>query len=277
MASSAPLHILANYNLPLNRALGTWHRGSMKKYIKVYGERNTNTNYIEKLIELNLDVVQIPGTVPPIILKMQKALPGNEMIRDIYFHLTYRNNLGWKHTCVKPQEELNQYKLVDSHLVFLTITKNPYSWLLSLYRRPYHQYYSRKPSFEEFLQRKWETIGRDNTKDDLASPIELWNTKNQSYLQLDRKYSINITTESTFTNPVEVIDKISHELSIEKKSDIFFNYDRSTKDKTKDSAYYKDYYLSEKWRENLSIEAIEIINESIDKNLMAHFGYSLIP
>ncbi len=248
------------------------------KLIKVYGERNTNTNYLSKLIELNLHLIEVPGVVPPIIMKMQKILPGNELVRDIYFHITYRKNLGWKHTSVKPQEELSKYKLVNSNLIFLTITKNPYSWLLSLYRNPYHhQYYDEKPSFEVFLKSPWKTIGRDNIQDNLPSPIELWNLKNKSYLQLDIKNTLNITTESIFQDAGDVIQKISERFSIERKSDEFINYERSTKNKSKDSEYYRDYYLSEKWRENISKEAISIINDSIDKELMAHFGYNVFP
>jgi hypothetical protein len=232
---------------------------------------------MSKLVELNLDVVQIPGIVPPVIRKIQKLLPGNELVRDIYFCLTYSQNLGWKHTRVKPLEELNCYALSRSDLVFLTITKNPYSWLLSLYRRPYHQYYTLKPSFEMFLQQQWKTGGRDNTEKFLANPIELWNIKNKSYLQLNNLNSLNITTESIFKNPASVIQNISQQFSIERKTDKFINWNRSTKDENKDGAYYRDYYLSEKWRKHLSSEAIKIINDSVDKVLMAHFGYTVLP
>ncbi|MFC1876752.1 hypothetical protein ACFL2E_05715 [Thermodesulfobacteriota bacterium] len=249
----------------------------MGKLIKVYGERNTNTTYVSKLIKLNLQAVEVPGIVPPFVLKLQKILPGKELVRDIYFNLTYRNNLGWKHTCVKPFEELSKYINFRSDLVFLTITKNPYSWLLSLYRRPYHQYYSERPSFETFLQRPWKTIGRDNTKPVLKSPIELWNIKNKSYLQLKETNTLNVTTESIFENPESILENISRQLSIKRISDRFVNYERSTKDKSKDSNYYRNYYLSEKWRDDLSSDAIAIINESIDIKLMSHFGYKLLP
>jgi len=249
----------------------------MTKLIKVYGERNTNTNYMSKLIELNFCAKEIPGTVPPIIIKMQKFLPGGQLVRDIYFYFTYDKNLGWKHALVKPQDELNKCKLVDSDLIFLTITKNPYSWLLSMYRNPYHQRFTDKPSFEVFLKRQWKTIGRDNTQGNASSPIELWNIKNKSYLQLDTKKSMNITAESMHQDAGEVIHKISERFSIERKSHKFINYEPSTKIKSKDSAYYRDYYLSEKWRENLSKDAIAIINESIDEGLMTHFGYKRLP
>ena len=248
----------------------------MAKLIKVYGERNTNTNYMSKLIELNLNIKEIPGVVPPAILKMQKILPGNELIRDMYFHLTYRKNLGWKHARVKSMDKLNNYKLVNSDLIFLTITKNPYSWLLSLYRRPYHQYYSKKPDFETFLRHPWRAIGRDNAGSMLKSPIELWNIKNNSYLQLNDKNTINITTESIFENPDSIIDNISRQFQIKRKSDVFINFERSTKDKSKDTHFYRDYYLTEKWQDELTSDAIAIINETVDKKLMSHFGYSIL-
>tara|TARA_B100001093_G_C26573512_1_gene904017 strand:- start:542 stop:745 length:204 start_codon:yes stop_codon:yes gene_type:complete len=61
------------------------------------------------------------------------------------------------------------------------------------------------------------------------------------------------------------------------ESDNFIDYVRSTKEVSKDSNYYRDFYLSEKWRHDLSDEAIEAINESVDEDLMAHFGYQVLP
>lgn len=244
----------------------------MTKLIKIYGERHTNTNYLSKLIELNLHAQEIPGVIPPSVAKIQKKFPGNEFIRDLYFLLTYRKNLGWKHTLVKPHK-----MPINRSLTFITITKNPYSWLLSLYRKPYHQYFKSKPTFEDFLNTPWKTVGRENTQNKfLANPIELWNLKNKAYLQLSSAQTINLTSESLFEDAGKVIDSISNQFSIEKKSDKFINYEKSTKDKKKNGAYYRDYYLSEKWRDQLSPTAIITINNSIDKVLMSHFGYNLL-
>ena len=60
----------------------------MKKLIKIYGERNTNTNYISKLIQLNLNVQEVPGVAPPHIQHLQEMLPGKELVKDLYFYLT---------------------------------------------------------------------------------------------------------------------------------------------------------------------------------------------
>ena len=230
----------------------------MRKLIKIYGERNTSTNYFSKLIHLN-------------------KLPGNELVRDLYFLLSYKRNLGWKHTRVKSAYELKKYGILKNAICFVSITKNPYSWLISLYRRPYCQYYSEKPKFETFLCTPWKTVGRDNCNKMLKNPIELWNIKNSSYLQLADLNGLNITTESILKNPNLVINKISNHFSIDRLTDKFVNHKKSTKDKNKNFTYYRDFYLNEKWRDNLSTEAISIINETVDKNLMNHFGYEVLP
>jgi len=261
----------------------------MKRLVKIYGERNTNTNYLSKLIQLNLDVVELRGVAPGPILKAQHALWGKEWLIDSYFKLIYPRNLGWKHTRVKAIKKLNTYQLYHRNLFFITITKNPYSWLLSLYRNPYHQQNGWVSDFETFLATPWKTTRRDNCAKILNTPIELWNLKNASYLQLDNSKTFNTTTEQIFESPKAVIDQICSRLSIKRKSDEFVNYQRSTKDadefvnyqrSTKDENqnydYYRNYYLKEIWRQDLSKKALAIIGEIIDQDLMRYFGYEVL-
>ena len=40
--------------------------------------------------------------------------------------------------------------------------------------------------------------------------------------------------------------------------------------------HYRDYYLNERWREELSSEAIDLINTTLDRELMDYFGYELL-
>lgn len=250
----------------------------MSKLVKIYGERNTNTNYLSQLIGLNLKAEEIPGVVPARIMALQRRLPGNELVRDLYFFFNYGQTLGWKHTCVKPAAVLSRRAVMRSHEVcFVTLTKNPYSWLLSLHRNPYHQRYVGKPDFETFLRTPWRTLRRENTAKVLRSPIELWNLKNAAYLQLASLDALNLTSESLIEDPEAVIDRISRQFSIDRRSARFVNYERSTKRETgKDHGYYQDYYRNERWRNELSAEAIAIINEGIDQELMARFGFAVL-
>jgi hypothetical protein len=244
--------------------------------IKIYGERNTGTNYLGRLIALNLNVRQLPDVVPPFISKLQKLLPGDEILRDLYFSLSFAGNLGWKHTRVPSPEALKKCSLVNDDLVILTITKNPYAWLLSLYRRPYHQHYPDNPSFETFLQRPWKTTRRDNAGRMLKSPVELWNIKNGSYLGLAGLEALNLTAELILGDPARVIEQISARFSIPRRTDRFVDHEPSTKDRGKDVHDYRDYYLNEKWKRELSAEAVAIINETVDRRLMECFGYRIL-
>lgn len=249
----------------------------MSRLIKIYGERNTNTNYLEKLIHLNLDAKQLPGIAPRYVRAIQKILPGKEWLRDLFFSVTRHRNLGWKHTRVMSASELRHYGVHKRDICFVSITKNPYAWLLSLYRKPYsHQYSGGRPDFETFLQTPWKTVVRDNCENLLASPIALWNIKNASYLQLANLNGLNITTESTVQDPQSVIEKISNHFSIDKLSGKFLNYERSTKDETRNFSYYQDYYLNEKWRDDLSGQAVATISGAVDRNLMRQFGYKVL-
>ena len=176
-----------------------------------------------------------------------------------------------------PASELRRYGIHKRDICFMSITKNPYSWLLSLYRKPYsHQYSGGRPDFETFLQTPWKTVARDNCENLLASPIALWNIKNASYLQLANLNGLNITTESTVQDPQSVIEKISDHFSIDRLSGEFLNYEKSTKDETRNFSYYQDYYLNEKWRDGLSDQAVATISGAVDRNLMRHFGYKVL-
>jgi hypothetical protein len=158
----------------------------------------------------------------------------------------------------------------------ITLTKNPYSWLLSLYRRPYHQYYKQKPDFETFLQTPWKTVGWENVNHPIQNPIELWNVKNKAYLELEELNVLNLRSEDLFNDPARFIDRICQNFALPRKSATFVDYADSTKEQGKDSNYYRDYYLKEKWREKLSETAIDLINSAVDRSLMEHFNYALL-
>jgi hypothetical protein len=249
----------------------------MERLIKIYGERNTGTNYLSQIIRLNLKAKQLPGVVDTRRVDLTRRTWDREAQIDAYFESDYEKTLGWKHTCPKPADELNTYPLVAEDLiVFLTVTKNPYSWLLSLHRNPYHQHYVQKPDFETFLSLPWRTVGRDNTRENVANPIELWNLKNASYLRLPHHLTLNLTSEQIIIDPRSIIETIHQNFSIDKRRVQFSNYSHSTKSDKKDHNYYRDYYQNEKWKEQLSDRAIETINAHLDRELLDIFGYKLV-
>lgn len=250
----------------------------MVRLIKIYGERNTNTNYLSELVRANLHVEELPGVVPAKIKRLQDRLPGKEWLRDLYFHYNYSEGLGWKHAAVD-WDRLHNTPVFRRHKVtVITLTKNPYSWLLSLYRKPYHYYDAAKPDFSKFLRQPWKTVRREHTVRYLENPIQLWNIKNASYLNSCKEDSvIRLKSEDTLLAPENVINTIEKEIGdSDIRKDSFINITRSTKDKNKHFEYYKDYYLNERWRSDLSSGDIEFINNQLNVKLVEKFGYCLL-
>ena len=209
--------------------------------------------------------------------RIQTRLPAKNGLRDIYFEMTYHRNLGWKHALVKDPQHIAKCALFKGNdIKFITITKNPYSWLLSLFRRPYHQYYKVKPDFESFLEMEWKTVRRENIRQTVTNPIELWNIKNRAYLELQSLSTLNLTTESIFHDVEAVVQQISTEFSIGYRTSEFINFNESTKYESKNSQYYRDFYTNERWRADISDTAIALINTHLDRDLMKHFGYSYL-
>lgn len=248
-----------------------------KPIVKIYGERNTGTNYLSALMDLNFRCRQLPGFVPKAVMGLQLLLPGREGVRDFWFEKTFSRNLGWKHMQVEAADRLSDIAMFSAKLHFLTLTKNPYSWLLSMHRRPYHQYHSTRLSLEEFLVTPWQLAGRDNVSQPVANPIELWNIKNRSYENLANRFPVlQLTYESVLCNPLETLQKIEDEFQLRRLNLDLQNYERSTKDGDRDASYYRDHYLKERWRSKLSRQAVQIINQHLDAELANRFGYQVL-
>lgn len=177
--------------------------------IKIYGERNCGTNYLEKLIEKNLkvDILKFKTNWwSTILVKLIKY----DFIQDALWQLQLKKTLGWKHGC-PPVKAIKSFN--SNSLVIVTITKNPYTFLHSLYKNPYHIKGSKSTNFSNFIQQNWRTRNRDLCKKkNLESPLELWNIKNKSYTSLNNKTTkivINLTYEQLIKHPEKCIQKIA--------------------------------------------------------------------
>lgn len=239
--------------------------------IKIYGERNTGTNYLQKLITKNLEVTMLRGTVPA---KWIRFIRNSEIGRDLYFRLAFSRTLGWKHAIAPTPKDLEKIGICHRTVFFVTLTKNPYSWLLSLYRRPYHSR-NELMSFEEFLVTPWKTVGRENGPNAFSNPVAMWNCKNRSYLELDgRSPVVNLRYEDLLADPESVIHRIANRFDVKLRGKAVINVDQSTKEKSvKDFQYYREYYLQQNWKRELGREAIDIINDRLDEQLLTYFGY----
>ena len=190
-----------------------------------------------------------------------------------YLLLTSWRNLGWKHAA----PELSARRTRD--IYFILVSKNPYSWLLSLHKRPYHNWNASALPFSDFLRTPWPLMSCDNLNKKTIMPVELWNEKNKAYLDLSRSVSHSMLCgyEEILEDPAAFIREVSVFINLPIANEIKLqNKASKSLDETKSYSHYKDYYLNELWREKLSSDDIIFINKYVDPELMKTFGYSLI-
>ena len=244
--------------------------------IKVYGERNSGTNYLEKLIEENLDVEVIRIQRRWFHMQLLKLIR-YDFIQDIVEFLQRKEVLGWKHGCPRIKE-IKRYK--KQKLAVITITKNPYAYLLSLHRNPYHLKGRLQPNFVAFLKQPWLLRRRDRLqKRQVDSPIDLWNLKNREYLELKNRVEnpvFNLSYESLIENPEQIISDIASTLRIDLKNSCFKNIEPSTKHSGKSFGEYRDYYLNQQYENELSVDAVKVINQQLDRPVLSHFNYKIL-
>lgn len=249
---------------------------STSRKVKLYGERNTGTNYLEKLIRRNLDLELLSGVEPGWVMFLHRCYRRHELIRDLYFNLFFRSHLAWKHSFADP-DRLEQVGCRKREVLFVTTTKNPYSWLLSLHRKPYLQHMPENPDFLAFLRRPWHAVGRDGDLRLYRSPVDLWNRKNASYARLAEALpTVQVRYEDLVCDPAEVVASIRRVSGCTDPGDTFENVTTSTKDNRKDYDFYRDYYLNDRWRDSLSMESIEEINSRLDPSVAGHYGYEFL-
>jgi hypothetical protein len=243
--------------------------------VKIYGERNTGTSYLEELLVRNLVVECLRGGVPRSI---RRSFANSERARDWYFRVTQGKNLGWKHAYVAKAAEsrLADARADATDVLYLTLTKNPYAWLLSLYRQPYHakQGYS---NFGQFLTQPWKTVGRENAPPAFANPVEMWNLKNAAYLELGHSTTtVHCRYEDLLADPLGFLEKLSCEHAIQTRQNPFENVLEAMKRQGRGKTFddYRTYYLEQRWLAELDDACIELINERLDFKVLAQFGYS---
>ena len=246
--------------------------------VKIFGERNTGTNALSRIIEANSAARCLPATsgeLNPLLGRIGNTswLPGKRMrerLLDSIFE--GRSPLcAWKH-CATNFPDAAAFEGV---LVLFTI-RHPASWLVSLFKRPYQRLERQPSTLAEFLNSKWETTGRERLGHASFRPLELLQVKLDSYSAVVDKLTQRaighrfVRFEDIVLNQAALYSSIAPEL--EKASADFRELETSTKDNSKTLEDYRDYYGNERWREALTgLEAS--IDAQIDWTKFERFGY----
>lgn len=192
------------------------------QFVKVFGERNSGTNFLNKLIEDNVDIVLLKHKPIPHINEAVAKLPvglkaiARERLIDLQRQEEFDQTYGWKHACVDI-DVLKRSPLFTKTL-FIFIVRNPFAFLNSLYQHPHNAVYKGWKDKTEFLQTPWLCNLRDRvTYPLLRNPVLLWNLKNKSFLQAQQfmpERSIMIRYEDVVLSPDSFGTRLSKHVNL---------------------------------------------------------------
>ncbi len=244
--------------------------------IKLYGERNTGTNYVGSLLRANTACELLPGTVPPTFNRIRRRVTDSDAVIDLWFAATGYRNLGWKHRRVDV-DELRRRR-VTGRVHFVVTTKNPYSWLVSLQRRPYHRRGGAGDvSIRALATEPWRTRRCETGPDVYDNAVRMWNDKAAAYLELAEALPTTVVRyEDLVADPSSEVARIVAETGLRLLDDRVWNVERGTKRDGRSYAEYREYYGEERWRDVLTRQDIEAINASLDPVVASAHGYRLL-
>lgn len=254
------------------------------KKVKIFGERNTSTNALKALIEMNSEARVLPSVIDELRPNF-RSLP-----RKIYYRLvghearegvidrTFATEPpihAWKH-CAPNFEDISSFHDV---LVVLSV-RNPFSWLRGLHKRPYHVEGPVAADLASFAQTPWQPRGRDRIGTAAVTPMALWNAKLGAYLELqnhlkDAGYAVRVVHFEDFAmGQLDVLEGLRPDLlNLASQPQALEKAAKATDQGTRDATYYRDYYGQERWKADISEEAHKVIRAGIDWQIAKAFGY----
>lgn len=250
--------------------------------VKIFGERNTSTNALSRVLAANSGVEILPSQAMDlsgsrnVAVRLARAVSRDrpqpkETILD-WALANQPASHAWKH-CATLFDDLSP---LDGCLVVVCV-RHPASWLLALHRRPYNRLVPVPRRFADFLRMDWPTVRRDNLGGRTMTPVALYNEKLRSYRRLiagrdARGQATRVCRFETFAVDQEAA--VAEILPLLRDpAPRFRPLLGSTKEGDKDAAHYADYYGAERWRAEIDAEAADLIAAGIDRETAAAFGY----
>ena len=189
------------------------------KYIKIFGERNTGTNFFNEVLRLNTNCVILENGSNRRANARLASIKGldqstrelaMERLIDMERKNDFLSDFGWKHANVNARALRVSPLFKDTFFIFLV--RNPFKFIVSLFKRPYNLFPRPSGTLHEFINSPLIANARDGFIDDfIESPVELWNKKVASYhrsLDVMPSQSILIFYEELVASPEGELAKL---------------------------------------------------------------------
>jgi hypothetical protein len=249
-------------------------------YAKVYGERNTGTNFVAELLRRNFAVHclqsnnRIHDYVGPLARDLPAELAGGlrDALLDLDCQRTMYADLGWKHGV--PPRGLIASAPHARQTLFICIAKHPVAWLRSLAERPYNLIDELPKKFSRFIRQDWTVTRRDNLSGyERINVVDLWNAKNAAFQNLGSvaERCLVVAYEEILRNPAGFLDSVGSHL-VARGNEFVWSLP-ATKGDSMSFEQYRQKYLEQNICGTISAEDLECIRDRIDETVMAAFGY----
>lgn len=253
---------------------------SLCTYAKVYGERNTGTNFVVELLRRNFAVhcLQSNNPIREYVGLLSRNLPNDQAIGlrnallDMDSQRTMQSDFGWKHGA-PPREHIASAPHAR-HTLFICIAKHPVAWLRSLAKRPYNPIEEVPKSFSRFIRYDWPLTGADNMPGcERLNVVELWNKKNAAFLDLrSQTERCQIAAyEEILRDPAGFLSSVGSHL-VPRREDFVWSLPSTKKDDMTFEQYRQKYDEQNVCR-STSAADLEFIQDRIDATVMQAFGY----
>lgn len=165
--------------------------------VKVLGERNSGTNFVEQFLVQNfaVELFSDTGRVPNKHKALVRASHSNrrlraeilEAFRDQQHFDSVAATGGWKHSA--PNRAFLKEFAEPSGAHIVCVIRHPAAWLKSMHRNPFHALSEVPESFSTFIRAPWIARARDQI-DSIAlnHPIDLYLSKFTAYQWLKSVY-----------------------------------------------------------------------------------------
>ncbi len=249
-------------------------------YAKIFGERNTGTNFVDRLIQENFVACKLHGAnrIHGHLRKFAGRVPENERGRfrsaalDLDSARMVYSDFGWKHA-VPPHDVIATAPHAKNTL-FIAVAKHPVAWLQSLVERPYNPVDDAPSTLSEFIRHEWELTGRDNVPGHThINVVDLWNLKNAAFRRLEQsaQRSIVIAYEDILHGPEDFLGRVAAHL-VRANGEFVWEMDSTKKDDLTFADYRKKYELASICAA-VSGADLDYIRSRADEGIMKSFGY----
>ena len=249
-------------------------------YLKVFGERNTGSNYLEHLCEANFVVSRLRGDSGVLWelgtrlvgdLEPNRSIAFQQAIHDIEMQRMSRSDFGWKHSAPCVRVILAQPHAVQT--VFLIVTKHPYSWARSLHRRPY-SFHSMPAVFSDFIRGDFPVSYSDCLRANAAvNPISMLRAKALSYAELLQSgLCVRLIRYEDFLDDGQrELDALSPFLI--RRNDVYVDIENDVKGSSRRREDYARDYALEEAGESLEPRDRDFIVEHLGEDVFELLGY----